>query len=101
MKLFPTEFVQQYLFMTVFIIPVVLLVIGSLGRKLARGRGWRRSDFLLGPDLILASLSVAFVNLLDIARDGIAFAGLRIFDNIIHRLLFFYFHSRPGLATGV
>jgi hypothetical protein len=50
-------------------VPLVLAVLGILGKKLARGKGnpsWRRSDFYLGVEFTLAGVAAALINLLEI-----------------------------------
>jgi hypothetical protein len=49
-------------------VPLVLAVLGILGKKLARGKGnpsWKRSDFYLGVEFTLAGVAAALINLLE------------------------------------
>ncbi len=50
-----------------FIIPLSLLFCGALAKKLVRGKGWERSDFYLGIELVLLSLGSAVLYLYDIS----------------------------------
>lgn len=47
-------------------VPIVLALVGVLGKKLARGRGWRRADFYLGVEFTLAGVSTALANIFDV-----------------------------------
>ncbi|NEP55899.1 MAG: hypothetical protein F6K31_02600 [Symploca sp. SIO2G7] len=47
------------------IVPIVIIFVGSAGKKLARGRGWERQDFFFGIELSLAAMSGALTILLD------------------------------------
>jgi len=49
-------------------IPVVLLLSGSVAKKLVRGTGWQRQDFFLGVQFTLAAMSAALVYLMDLAK---------------------------------
>ena len=37
-------------------IPLVIIFIGSIAKKLARGRGWERQDLFWGIELTLSSI---------------------------------------------
>lgn len=47
-------------------VPIVLAIVGILGKKLARGRGWRRADFYLGVEFTLAGVSTALASIFDL-----------------------------------
>jgi hypothetical protein len=52
-----------------FGIPVLLLLIGALGKKLARGpSGWEAEDLYLGPDLCVAALGMAAVRAVELMK---------------------------------
>lgn len=54
---------------TDWLIPVILVVVASIGKKLVRlERGWKSEDFYLGPDLCLAAVSVGLVKIFDLLR---------------------------------
>ena len=74
----PADFIQRYLYLSIFIIPVVMLLIGAFGKKVARGKGWRRTDFALGADLTLTVLSLSLINVLDIAKEGAENGAMRL-----------------------
>ncbi len=48
-------------------VPLVLALVGIIGRKLARKGDppWKRSDFYLGVEFTLVGISAALINLLD------------------------------------
>jgi hypothetical protein len=50
-------------------VPVIFILVGATGRKLVRGTGWQRSDFYLGPQLCLATLSADILFLADLFRE--------------------------------
>jgi hypothetical protein len=50
------------------LVPLVTLLIGVIGKKIARGPGWERTDFYLGTELSLAGVSGALVNIFDLLR---------------------------------
>jgi hypothetical protein len=52
-------------FLAWFGIPFILLFVGGFAKKLARGRGWSRKDWFMGPELALT----AFVSALTLALD--------------------------------
>src|SRR5579864_7003527 len=47
-------------------VPLVLAIVGILGKKLARGKGWRRADFYLGVEFTLAGVSTALASIFDL-----------------------------------
>lgn len=47
-------------------VPIVLAVVGILGKKLARGKGWRRADFYLGVEFTLAGVAAALASVFDL-----------------------------------
>jgi hypothetical protein len=54
---------------TDWLIPVVLLFLGALGKKLARlETGWLAEDFYLGADLCLAAVSAGLLKIFDLLR---------------------------------
>src|SRR5690348_3894959 len=57
-------------------VPLVILLLGLIGRKVARGRGWAAGDFYLGPELTLAGVSGALVNILELLKPANSTFGL-------------------------
>lgn len=54
-----------------FAIPVILILVTAVTRKIVRGRSpFRPSDFFLGLDLTLAAFSSAAVNILELNQAG-------------------------------
>lgn len=51
-----------------FGIPVAILIIGIVGKKVARGPGWQKEDFYAGSELTLAGVSGALVNLFEFLK---------------------------------
>jgi hypothetical protein len=50
-------------------IPIMLLLVAALGKKLARTeKGWLFEDFYLGPDLCLAAVSTGLLKIFDLLR---------------------------------
>jgi hypothetical protein len=49
-------------------IPIMFILVGSVGRKLTRGTAWERGDFYFGPQLCLATFSADTLFLTDIFR---------------------------------
>lgn len=47
------------------VIPLILILIGSIAKKLTRGRGWERQDFYFGIELSLSAISGALTLLFD------------------------------------
>jgi hypothetical protein len=47
-------------------VPIVLAIVGILGKKLARGKGWRRADFYLGVEFTLAGVAAALASVFDL-----------------------------------
>lgn len=56
-------------YVVALVVPVLLLLTGALGKKLASKRPWQQEDFYLGVEFTLAALSAAFTQVLDLARD--------------------------------
>ncbi len=50
------------------IVPLLILAIGILGKKISRGAGWALDDFCVGSELTLAGMSGALVNLFDLLK---------------------------------
>ena len=69
-------FIQRYVIFVALLLPLLLAIAGSLGKKLVRGTSFKRSDFFLGLDLALGALSAGLVNLLDLAKDAGAIPNL-------------------------
>jgi hypothetical protein len=55
----------QYRLVVGACVPVILAIMGILGKKIVRGRGWRRSDFYLGIELTLAGVAAALTSLFE------------------------------------
>ena len=85
-------------------VPILLAIIGILGKKLTRGpaeegtASWKRSDFYLGVEFCLAGVAAALINLLDLlakpgrnlqALDG-KFLALNILTVIFGMILFMF-----------
>lgn len=53
-------------------VPIVLLIIGIMGKRLARGpsSSWLRADFYLGVELTLAGVSSSLLNVFDFLKPG-------------------------------
>lgn len=50
-------------------IPIIFVMSGAAGKKLVRGKkGWRRSDFYLGTELSLGSLSASLIQIFDLLK---------------------------------
>ena len=47
-------------------VPIVLAIVGILGKKLARGKGWRRADFYFGVEFTLAGVAAALASIFDL-----------------------------------
>jgi hypothetical protein len=58
-----------YRYQVGLIVPLVTLAIGIVGKKIARGAGWERTDFYIGTELSLAGVSGALVNLFDLLKE--------------------------------
>ncbi|NES05844.1 MAG: hypothetical protein F6K22_25355 [Okeania sp. SIO2F4] len=52
-----TETINLSLLFNALLIPLVVILIGSIAKKLARGSGWQRQDFFWGIELTLSSIS--------------------------------------------
>jgi len=48
--------------------PLLLVLLGAVAKKLVRGTGWIRQDFFLGIDLALAALSSGLIYLYELLR---------------------------------
>ena len=54
---------------TDWLIPIILIIFASVGKKLVRQEsGWKSEDFYLGPDLCLAAVGVGLVKIFDLLR---------------------------------
>ena len=63
--------IGQFRYVTGVGVPLVLMLIGVLGKKLSRrSRGWIRNDFYLGGELTLAAISSALLNIFDLLKPG-------------------------------
>ena len=53
-------------------VPLVLLIIGILGKRLARGpsSSWLRADFYFGVELTLAGISSCLLNIFEFLKPG-------------------------------
>jgi hypothetical protein len=49
-------------------VPLAIVVIGVVGKKIARGPNWARTDFYVGSELSLAGVSGALVNFADLLK---------------------------------
>jgi hypothetical protein len=62
-------------------VPVLLALLGVLGKKLARGGGatggFKRQDFYLGPEFTLAAVSTALLNIFDLLKPARPLPGPR------------------------
>jgi hypothetical protein len=59
-----------------FGVPVAILIIGIIGKKVARGAGWDNEDFYAGSELTLAGVSGALVNLFEFLKPERTVFGL-------------------------
>jgi hypothetical protein len=50
-------------------IPIILMICGSVAKKLVRGSGWEKPDFYLGVEFALAAMSSAFLHIYDLASE--------------------------------
>jgi hypothetical protein len=71
--------------MTDLLIPLLLLLVGAFGRKLARtGGGWLIEDMYLGQDLCVAALGAGLLKIFDLGRQIPAVStsnvGLFVYD---------------------
>jgi hypothetical protein len=64
-----------FIYITGIGVPVLLAILGVLGKKLARGKGWKRQDFYLGPEFTLAAVSAALLNIFDLLNPSRATPG--------------------------
>jgi hypothetical protein len=54
---------------TDWIVPVALLFVAAIGRKITReGRGWKSEDFFIGPDLCLVAVSTGLLRIFDLLK---------------------------------
>lgn len=60
---------RRYIVVVILLFPVFIALAGALGKILIRGSGIAKKDFYLGQDLTLAAISVALVNVFDMAKD--------------------------------
>jgi len=49
-------------------IPLTLLICGAIAKKIARGEGWKRTDFFLGLELALATMGSAMLHFYDLQK---------------------------------
>lgn len=63
-----TAILTTYRFEVGILVPVVTLLIGIVGKKIARGPSWERTDFYIGTELTLAGVSGSLVNLFDLLK---------------------------------
>ena len=47
-------------------VPAILLIAGSLAKKLARGPGWKQEDFYLGVEFTLSALSASLMYVVEL-----------------------------------
>ena len=52
-----------------YLIPAVLLLLGSLTEKLIDGKKWQAKHFFVGLDLTIYFLATCLVNILDLTKD--------------------------------
>jgi len=64
--------VIPYTWFTGILVPIILVILGVISKKLVRGAatstGFKRQDFYLGPELTLAAISAALLNIFDILK---------------------------------
>lgn len=70
-------------------VPLLLIVVGAVARKLVRGTAWIPQDFYLGIDLGLAALSAGLIHMYDIVEQmkvgaGTTPAGLPVEQALLH-----------------
>ncbi|MFL5381316.1 MAG: hypothetical protein ACJ8GN_02195 [Longimicrobiaceae bacterium] len=56
-------------------VPFILLLLGSISRKLVHGHAWKRSDFYLGIDLSLAGISSGLIYISELLTTKASEAG--------------------------
>lgn len=49
-------------------IPILLIILGAIAKKIVRGKGWRARDFYMGIEFTLAALSSAILYLVELYR---------------------------------
>jgi dipeptide/tripeptide permease len=69
------------------IIPLALLLIGAVAKKLVRGTAWVRSDFWLGMDLALAGMSAGFIYLYELVRASSGAPPVQQSSTLVNKLL--------------
>ena len=57
---------DAYRYLTAFAIPLILILVSAVTRKIVRKTGFLWGDFYLGVDLSLAAFSAAAVNVIDL-----------------------------------
>jgi hypothetical protein len=83
-----------------FAIPVVLILVSGLTKKIIRKSSFRADDFYLGVDLTLAAFSVAAVNVLDMRPSvGENLGWYFAFTFIIFMLQLAFHQEWSGLPT--
>ncbi len=55
-----TETINLSLLFNALLIPLVVILIGSISKKVARASGWQRQDFFWGIELTLSSIYGGF-----------------------------------------
>jgi hypothetical protein len=59
----PAEpFIKRYVVLVAFAFPLLLAVVGALGKILVRSSGVSIRDFFLGQELTLAAISAGLIN---------------------------------------
>jgi hypothetical protein len=51
------------------VIPLILVAVGAVVRKLSEGNPWKLDYFYLGPELTLSSLGTSMLSLYDLVKD--------------------------------
>jgi hypothetical protein len=69
-------------------IPIILLISGSLAKKLVRGSKWERFDFFLGVEFTLAALSSALIHIFDLVKNASMQYQVDVMKNITATAVF-------------
>jgi hypothetical protein len=72
-----SSMLTEYRYAVGIIVPLVIVAIGVLGKKVARGPGWEYADFYLGNELTLAGVSGTLVNFFDLLKPEQPFGMLQ------------------------
>ncbi len=90
-----TQTINLSLLFNALLIPLVVIVIGSIAKKLARGSGWQRQYFFWGIELTLASISGGLTLLFesDIEPKSYRDAGIFLLLSFILFVLVLSFHQ--------